>query len=77
MTLDQARQIALTESIQHGGDLAVYRMPRWAPDVYGVRDPAKLPAEAVRVAVYTSTIAAAVKYHPAKAVPTGQGDLFS
>lgn len=46
MTREQAVACAARVAVESGEPQAVYRLPMWRVDVFGVRNPGKLPSDA-------------------------------
>jgi len=78
MTLDQATETAAREARLFGLPMAVYRLPSWPSDVYGVRSAGKLPLEARRIETFEPPPSALSPQPPAPptAAADPQGSLF-
>lgn len=72
MTREAAVGIAREEAVRFGLPMAVYRLPAWPVDVYGVRVTTKLPSEALQFERFEGVPLAPTE--PAPAI--GQGSLF-
>jgi hypothetical protein len=68
--LDEAKATAIGMTSRFGGDFAVFRLPGWNADEYGVRRPDELPASAAVAETFRSAPAI-----DAPAAPQ-QGGLF-